>query len=287
MIKLKIKNDRYRGIIYCIIASVLWSTGGVLVKQVNWNPLAIAGGRSFVTALVVLIYIKKPRIIKSKTFLAGVISCAGTVICFILANKLTSPANAILLQYTSPIFVAILSVIVLKEKIHWYDVLVIVIVSFGILMFFIENVSAGNIIGNIIAIFTGISLAVITISLKSMGNDSTLEIILFGNLLAFLLTSPFVFQEIPDLRSIIFIIILGVFQLGIAYIFYVLAIRHISALEAILITVLEPLLSPLWVYLFTGESPGIYAMIGGFIVITAVMARGIYTSRKKEEIIKI
>lgn len=272
------KKDRYKGVLFCIIAAFLWSTGGILIKQVSWNPIAISGTRSFVAALVILAYIKKPNIIKSKATIYGSISCAGTVLFFIIANKLTTSANAILLQYTAPIFVAILGAIILREKIHWYDTFAIIAVSLGMVLFFVQNISPGNTMGNVIAIFTGISLAGVTIAIKLQGAESAIEITLFGNILAFLISIPFIFQSVPDMKSVFFIIILGVFQLGIPYIFFVNAIKYVSALEAILITIIEPLLNPLWVYIFTGESPGIYAILGGFIVITAVVLRGLYIS---------
>jgi len=277
--KLKFKNDRYKGILYCIIASTLWSTGGILIKQVSWNPVAISGARSFFAALVIFAYLRKPKVTKSKATILGSISCAGTVLFFVVANKLTTSANAILLQYTAPIFVAILGALILKESIHWYDIASIIVVSFGMVLFFIQNVSPGNTIGNIIAIFTGVCLAGVTISIKVQGDGSAIEITLFGNILAFLVSLPFIFNVVPDLRSIIFIIILGVFQLGIPYIFYAKSIKYISALEAILIAVIEPLLNPLWVFIFTGENPGIYSIIGGAIVISAVLLRGIYISK--------
>lgn len=287
---LKFKNDRYKGILYCIIAATLWSTGGILIKQVSWNPVAISGARSFFASLVIYAYLRKPKFAKSKATILGSICCAGTVMFFVVANKLTTSANAILLQYTAPIFVAILGVLILKEKIHWYDIASIIVVSCGMVLFFIQNVSPGNIIGNILAILTGVSLAGITIAIKVQGDGSAIEITLFGNILAFLISVPFLFNIVPDLRSIIFIIILGVFQLGIPYIFYVKAIKYISALEAILIAIIEPLLNPLWVFIFTGENPGIYSIIGGAIVISAVLLRGIYISKvvnKKNTIVNV
>lgn len=280
MLKDIIKNDRYKGIIAVLLASTLWSTGGILIKQVDWNPMAIAGSRSLIAALVILTYTKKPKFTGSKPQILGSIAGAATVLCFVMANKLTTPANAILLQYTAPIFAAILGVFILKEKIHWYDITAIVVVSFGMLLFFTDNLSIGNIVGNILAILTGFFLACMTISLKLQKDGSPIETTLFGNSLAFIVTIPFIFRGLPDTRSIVFIIILGVFQLGIPYIFYVYSTKYISALEVMLITVMEPLLSPIWVYIFSGEKPGKYAALGGIIVILAVVIRGVYVSRK-------
>ncbi|WMM25914.1 DMT family transporter [Tissierella sp. MB52-C2] len=277
---MNIKKDRYKGIILAAIASTMWSTGGIFVKLVDWNPISIAGLRSFIAALVMLIYIKKPKFTKSKPQILGTITTCTTMLCFIIANKLTTSANAILLQYTAPIFVAILGVWILKEKIRWYDILSITVVFLGMILFFIDNVNIGNTLGNIIAILSGFSLACMTISLRLQKDGSAMDTTFFGNMLTFIIAIPFfIFTPLPDVKSIIIIIIMGVFQLGIPYIFYVNSTKYLTALEAILITVIEPLLNPLWVYVFAGENPGIYAIIGGVVVIAAVLIRGIYVSK--------
>lgn len=274
-----LKSERYKGIIAAIIASVLWSTGGIFIKLIDWNPMAISGSRSLIAALVLLIYVRRPKFTRSKPQIIGIIAYVTTVMFFVIANKLTTSANAVLLQYTAPIFVAILGVLILKEKIHWYDVVTILVVFSGMLLFFIENVSTGNTFGNIIAIFSGFSLACITISFTLQKEGSAIDTVIFGNILTFIIAIPFIIKGLPDLKSIFFIIILGTFQLGISYIFFVYATKHLTALEVILITVIEPLLNPVWVYIFVGESPGIYAILGGIVVIAAIIIRSTYISK--------
>ncbi len=273
------ENQRYKGIIAVIIASLLWSTGGIFIKMIDWNPVAISGSRSLIAALVLLAYNKKPKITKSKPQIYGAISYALTVIIFVIANKLTTAANVILLQYTAPIFVAILGIKFLKEKIHWYDIIAIVVVFSGMILFFIDNVSTGNLIGNILGVLSGLTLACTTIALKLHKDESAIDTTLIGNLITFIVSIPFILMSMPSLKSIIVIIIMGVFQLGISYIFYTYAIERLTALEAILITVIEPLLNPVWVYIFDGEKPGKFAILGGIIVIIAVVTRSIYISK--------
>ncbi|HAE91298.1 MAG TPA: EamA family transporter [Tissierella sp.] len=276
---MEIKSNRYKGIILAAIASMMWSTGGIFIKLVDWNPISISGFRSLIAALVMLTYIKKPKFTKSKPQILGSITTCTTMLFFIIANKLTTSANAILLQYTAPIFVAILGVWILKEKIQWYDIVSIIAVFLGMILFFIDNVNIGNTLGNIIAILSGFSMACMTISLRLQKDGSAIDTTFFGNMLTFIIAIPFIFISLPDVKSLIIIIIMGVFQLGIPYIFYVNATKYLSALEAILITVIEPLLNPLWVYIFAGEKPGTYAIIGGIVVIVTVMLRGIYVSK--------
>lgn len=274
-------NSKLKGIMAAIFASVLWSTGGIFIKLVDWNPAAIAGTRSFVSAFVLLAYVKKPKFTRSKPQILGAIAYATTVLLYVTANKLTTSANAILLQYTAPIFVAILGFWILKEKVHWYDITSIIVVFLGMILFFINSVDGGNVLGNIIAIFSGFSLACVTISLRMQKDGSGLETTLLGNILTFLVAIPFILQGLPDVKSLIIIAIMGVFQLGISYIFYINSLKYLSALEAILLTVVEPLLNPLWVFIFAGEKPSMYAILGGVIVVASVTARSIYVSKKQ------
>ncbi|NLK42935.1 MAG: EamA family transporter [Tissierellia bacterium] len=277
------KSFRIKGLLAAMFASALWSTGGIFVKIIDWNPVALAGMRSFIASLVIIAYVKKPKLSKSKTQIIGAIASATTVLSFIIANRLTTSANVILLQYTSPIFAAILSVWILKEKIRWYDSLAIVSVFLGMGLFFVNDLSSGNIIGNFLAIFCGFSLAVSTITLKMEQEGSPFEITIFGNLLAFIVAIPFILTNLPSFKSLATVVAMGVFQLGIPYIFYINSLKYITALEAILITVIEPLLNPLWVYIFAGEKPSIFAIMGGIIVIVSVTFRSIYVSKNPIE----
>lgn len=274
-----IMDHRIKGILAAMFASAMWSTGGIFVKVIDWNPVALAGVRSLIASSVLIAYVKKPKLPKSKTQAIGAIASAATVLSFIIANKLTTSANVILLQYTSPIFAAILSVWLLKEKIRWYDTLAIVSVFLGMGLFFVNDLSSGNIIGNLLAIFCGFALAVSTITLKMEQEGSPFEITIFGNLLAFIVAIPFILTNLPSFKTLATVVTMGIFQLGIPYIFYINSLKYITALEAILITVVEPLLNPLWVYIFTGEKPSIFAIIGGIIVIVSVTFRSIYVTK--------
>ena len=274
------KNERIKAIIFLVIASVLWSTGGILIKLIDWNPIAIAGSRSLIASITVLLYLRKPKITFSKAQIGGAISYAATVILFVTANKLTTSANAILLQYTAPVFVALLGVWILKEKIYNYDWITIFVVLAGMVLFFVGDIDAGNVLGNILAVISGFCLACVTVSLRFQRDGSPVETAWLGNVITFVIAIPFIFQSSIDVKSIIGILLLGVFQLGISYILYALAIIHVTAIEAILITVIEPLLNPVWVFIFAGEKPGFFAFIGGLLVVASVTIRSVYVSRK-------
>lgn len=277
-------NDRLKAIIQLVIASVLWSTGGLLIKLVDWNPVAIAGSRSLIAGLLILFYLKKPVITLSRPQLIGAGSYASTVILFVIANKMTTSANAILLQYTAPAFVAILGVWLLKEKIYWYDIASILVVLAGMSLFFADSAGQGNMMGNSLAILSGFFLACVTVALRFQKDGSPVETMLLGNFLTFLVAIPFIMQGLPDARSLVGILLLGTMQLGISYILYGLALKHLTALEAILITVMEPLLNPFWVFLVVKEKPTLLSMIGGLIVLSAVVARNIISVRKSRKL---
>lgn len=274
---MKIERDRMMGILGVIAASILWSTAGFLIKLVSWNPIPIAGVRSLIAVIVITIYLKKPKFTFSKAQVIGAFALAATMFLFVTANKMTTAANAILLQFTAPVFVALLSSFVLKEKVRRSDWIVIACVLGGLSLFFLDEMSAGNMLGNIFAIMSGLTFAIMIISLRFQKDGSPVETTLLGNMIAFVVAIPFLINApMPDTKSIIGLVLLGVFQLGIAYILYANAIKHVTAVEGILLNVVEPLFNPFWVFLFIHEIPTRNALIGGAIVLTAVTVRSIF-----------
>lgn len=278
------KNEkRNRAIILLIATSVLWSLGGVLIKNITWNPIAIAASRSLVAALVILVFINKPISKLNKDMLLGALAYAFTVILFVIANKYTTAANAILLQYTAPIYIIFFGYAVLGEKSYIYDYITVVLVIIGMMLFFIDAINGGGLFGNIVAILSGVAFAFTAILLRKQKSYNPLESVFWGNILTAVICSFgfFISQPIGS-KSIVFIGILGVFQLGIPYILYSKAIKNVSALEATLIPVIEPLLNPVWVFLVNGETPNLLSVGGGIIVLTAVTGRTLYVLKREK-----
>ncbi len=273
------ETGRIKAIVFLCLAAILWSTGGLLIKWVPWHPIAIAGIRSGIASVVLLLFwcvrFQKlpPRPSKYKLLAAANYMCL--VMLFVASNKLTTSANAILLQFTAPVWVILLAFWLLKEKIKPRDLVVVAVVFFGMLLFFIGDLNGGGMIGNILAVLSGVCMALMIITLKMIKDGNPLEIILWGNILTFLVAIPFYGQISWTPGSMLGIGLLGVFQLGFSYIFYTAGISKVSALEGILIPVLEPLLNPVWVLIGTGERPSQYALIGGALVISAVFYRSI------------
>lgn len=276
-------NEHNKAILYLIATAVLWSLGGVLIKWVKLNPIAIAGMRSLISVIFIAVAFR-PKVKFSPVKLAGGFAYAATVVLFVSANKLTTAANAILLQYTAPVYVAILGYWFLKERISKLDWISIFVAFCGMTLFFMDKLSTGNMFGNIIAIFSGIAFAWLVLLMRKQKDESPLDSVIIGNILTALIGVPFVFGSHIDVSSWIGLLLLGVVQLGLPYVLYAYAIRHVAAIEAILIPVIEPVLNPIWVLLILGESPGIYALIGGIIVIASLTFRSIVQLWQNREV---
>lgn len=263
-------NERTGTILMLLGASFLWSTGGFLIKLVDLSPLSIAGIRSAITAIVLLIAIKKPKLEFSINKVLGAIAYASMGICFISATKMTTAANAIILQYTAPIYIAIFGGWLLKERATLKDWITILFVIGGMVLFFFDDIGGGMLKGNIIAVISGVALAFNTIFMRRQKNENPLENVFWGCILTFIISIPSTFTKMPDTRSMAGLLLLGIFQLGISYILYSKAIKKITALEATFISLVEPILSPVWVFLAVGEIPGLFSVIGGVIVLVAI-----------------
>jgi drug/metabolite transporter (DMT)-like permease len=262
-----------------VAAAFLWSIGGMLIKLVEWNPMAIAGTRSAISALLFLAVLRRPKFTWSWVQLAAAAAYAGTVISFVFANKLTTAANAILLQYTAPVYIALFGAWLLGERVTWLDWLTIALVLAGMTLFLFESLGAGRLLGDAVALLSAVCFASLVMLLRKQKDASPFESVLLGNLLTALVGLPFMFQSMPNAKSWVGLILLGVFQLGFSYVLYTKAIQHVTALEATLISFVEPLLNPVWVALTRGEIPGALSITGGLIVLGAVAVRSVLSSR--------
>ncbi len=204
-------------------------------------------------------------------FLGG-LTYACTVVLYVIAIRLTTAANAILLQYTAPAWVAVFGAWFLKERATSLDWLIIAAVFGGLFLFFFDRFDTRGFWGNILAIASGFTYAWMILLLRRQ-KRSPLASIIFGNIMAAAFCAPFMRAPWPDLTGWLALLYLGTVQLGFSYLLYTYAIRHVLAIEAILIPTLEPLLNPLWVFLFLGETPGSWAIVGGIVMLTALTYR--------------
>ena len=263
-------------------AALCWSLGGVLIKSIDWPPMAIAGGRSAIAIPIIFLCVGRPRFTFSKAQIGGAIGYAGTVILFVFATRMTTAANAIFLQYTAPIYVALVGRWYLHERASRIDWLVIAVALIGIALFFMDRLTVAGWWGNILALVSGLAFAAVALFLRKEKAGSPVAAIILGNVIVALAGAPFIFQA-PSLGGdgLWRLLLLGTVQLGLPYVFYATAIKHVTALEATLIPLLEPVLNPLWVMLALGEQPGPWAIVGALLVLGAVLGRGLLRVRAK------
>ena len=269
-------SERRKAILFLVIAAILWSTSGLFIKILDWQPISILAGRSLFASIVFLIYLRRIPTRFSFWQLLAAAMFILTQFLFITSTKLTTAANAIFLQYTGPIYVVLLAFWFLREKPSRTDWLSMLVIFLGLTLFFGDKLSTEGFYGNLLAILSGVTGAIMMVSFRAQKNGNPAE----SSLIAFLVTAifgfPFVLKETWTLNSWSILAFLGIFQIGLAFIFFTKGIKHIPALEANLIGTLEPVLNPIWVFLFYGESIGLFALIGGLIVLggVALSARG-------------
>lgn len=269
-------RERKTAILQMVICGILWSTGGIFIKLIPWNPFAIAGTRSLIAAAVVLIYMKKEGIVfqLTKQSIMSGLFMTGVFNFFVIANKLTTAANAIVLQFTSPVFMLILGAIFLHQKCRKGDIVTVTVTLCGISLFFFDQLAPGSILGNCIAIMAGFMVAATYLTVGEVDEDTRMSGVFLGQIFTAIIGVPFLFFTDAEftVTTTVCILALGVIQLGIPYVLFALSIKHCSPLACSLIGAIEPLLNPVWVFLFDGEAPGIFALIGAVVVIAAIVS---------------
>ena len=248
--------------------------------------MTIAGTRSILAAVFMLaIRLAYSRHQKNKTTsIAAMLkqapmlavfgmSYTATMILFVIANKLTASANAIMLQYASPIWAALLGWFFLKEKPRWEHWCALVLVSLGMFWVFSDGLSTGALLGDILALISGITFGANSIALRARKEGNTADILLFAHILCALIAIPFFFMHPPSLnaQSILSIILMGFFQLGLASVLFAYGIKRVPAVQAMLTATIEPVMNPVWVLLVTGERPAFSVIAGGSLIIAAVI----------------
>ncbi len=267
-----------QGRIEILTCALLWSTGGAFIKLVDWNPIALAGARSAVAMLVIALVARRGFNLRlSGGILLAASMNALTMLFFVAANKLTSSANAILLQYASPAYTAIFAALFLKERVHVRDIVCLSFVIAGMVVMMAEKLGGGGILGDALASMSGICFALYFVLMRKQRERSTFEAPFLSHAIVALAGIPFYFHGVSGLgvTGVGGILFLGVFQIGFSSVLLARGIAKVSALDAMLLATLEPVLNPVWVYLGTGEAPSAAGLIGGAVIVAAVTARGV------------
>ena len=255
-----------------LLTALIWSSGGLAVKITNCPADALTGWRCFFCLVLFVIFYRKEKLLTfSKAQWAGAIAYFLMAYFYIAATQLTTAANAILLQYTAPVYVALLSIWLLKEKVKKKDWFVIAAVFLGMVLFFVDKAGIGNMLGNVLGVLSGISFATFIVCTRMQKNAHPAGSIFLGNVIALVVCLPSMIVTPLTEDAIFGGMYLGLIYGGLSYIIYSACIRYVSALSAILIATIEPVLNPVWVFFLVGETPSSYAILGGGIVVVSIL----------------
>lgn len=277
-------RDKAFGPIMMLLACVCFSLGGLLCKMIPWSALAINGARDLIGSLVIGLYmlITRRRLRISRVVIVGAVCMFGVTTLFVMANKMTTAANTIVLQYTAPIWVLILSALLLGKTPRKADILTIIAVLLGIVCFFIDSLSTGGVAGNLLAVLAGVFYAGLFI-LNSLEDGDAISSLFLGQLSAGILLTPLLARETDfSTGTVSAVLVLGVIQVGLAYVLFYLGTKHTPPITASLIAGVEPILNPVLVALFWGERLSALSLFGGAVVILSILLYNVYCFRNPE-----
>jgi len=269
-------------------AAIIWSTGGLFIKATTLSGPQISFGRSLLAAITVALLTRREGFgLNRYTALASVLY-AALLVLFVLATKQTTAANAIFLQYTAPVYVLVLEPLLYKEKFRRRDLVTVTICVAGMSLFFVGKLRPQDVTGNLLALCSGVCFAFYFLLLRhsSARDVNRASSVIYGNLLVVLFTAPAglaVLQHL-SLTDASRVAYLGVVQIGVAYLLFTLAMaRGVRSLDAGIIGYIEPVLNPVWVFLFIGERPSQWALLGGGIIVAAVVSHMLVEARAKQQ----
>ena len=266
----------------------MWSTGGMFIKILTLDAWVISFYRSLIAGITIMVVsaVKKNKVKYSfdGTSLACMISYAGILILFVAATKITTAANAIFLQYAAPIYLVFLEPLFLKTKFDKKSLITVIICLCGMALFFFGRIDAGNMLGNILAICSGLCFAFFSLFLKWKKKNQPEDAIgnvVMGNMLVAVICLPLVFMNlIISPSQFLILLFLGAIQIGISYMIYNEGLKYVSATQSMIIGMLEAVFNPVWVFLSVGERPSIFAIEGGAIILAAVLWSSLTSNRK-------
>lgn len=274
-----------KGLLLVFIASVLFSIGGLCVKMVPWNGMSINAFRSIISVCLLLLFARVTghKLKFSPGVFLGACAICGTTTLYSMANKLTTAANTILLQFTAPVFVILITLIFFHEKPKRLDILACLFVFGGIACFFLDSLGSGHLLGDCLAVLSGVSYALVFMMNRFPKADPLFSTIL-GQIMGSAIGLPFLVRETEFTpTALTYAIVLGVFQLGIAYMFFTTGIRSAPPVSASLVAGIEPILNPLLVAVVLGETLTPLSFVGGAIVFLSIMVYNILTARRENQ----
>ncbi len=271
-----------RGTLYVFLAALLYSIGGLCIKVIPWNGMSINGGRTAIALVVIggyLWWVKHP--LRWNRWVAlGAVSVFGCNALFSIANKLTTAANTIVLQFTAPIFVMLITLLVFRRRPSRLDVITCAVVFGGVVFFFIDSLEVGGGLGNLLALLSGLAYAGVFL-LNDLPDSDAISSVFWGDVLSALTGLPFLVKETDfSPTAITSLLVLGVFQVAVAYILLTIGLKTTPPVTASLVSGIEPVLNPILVAVFYGEQMGPMAIIGAAIVISGVVIYNVCRARQ-------
>lgn len=265
-------TDRRLGLAYIAVAALLWSTGGIGIKGIDDPPLKVTFYRSLFAAITLFIAFRRDvvRVRFTPGFVAAIVCYGACLTTFVVATKWTTAANAIFLQYAGVVWVMLLSPLVLHEPMRRRDVIAIAVALAGMALFFVGRLETRGMAGNLMALLSSVFFAGLVLALRRV-RDASRAAVAWGNVVVSAALLPFVAGDLTlEPRSFLTLSFLGIFQIGLAYAAFVKGLRYVTATQASLTGMIEPVANPIWVLLFLGEVPSTFAMIGAATVLAAI-----------------
>jgi drug/metabolite transporter (DMT)-like permease len=259
----------------------------LFIKLIDWNPFWIAGLRSLIAGVFLFAVVRTVRLNWSWPLVAGGLSYAACMILFVLANKLTTSADAILIQYWAPVGTAVLAVVFLKERLRWEQVAALIATLGGLVLLFSDRLSPGAFWGNLAALGSGLTFALMFLFTRMQKDGTPLQSLMLSHFIAAVAALGIAaFQPPPVLTptSAAAIVALGVGQIGLAAVFFAYGIRRVSAVTANLLAVIEPVFNPVWVFLMLGERPTGWTLAGGGLILAGVTVAGVVGARRNQNL---
>ena len=268
------KRDLNRGRLLIFLAALLWSLAGVFIKLLDIHPLTIVFYRSFFASLVFVPFLKSSEFSFNAPIIVSVISYTAAITAFVSANKLTTAANAIVLQYTAPVLVYLFSRLVLGEKISTPNALALAVSMVGVGFISFDNAGEPEMSGVVLALLSGVLFAIYMLNLQRLREFSATYLTWLNNVICALLILPFVKAPLGlSNDQLLIVAIMGAVQLGLPYFLFSRGLQTIPLQEAALIALIEPVLNPVWVALTVGEIPSFATVIGGAMIVVALAVR--------------
>ncbi len=272
-------------LLFVFVAALLWSTGGLFIKLTALNAFELTFWRSLLAALTVIVATRREGFGFNRITTVAEILYAALLLLFVFATKLTTAANAIFLQYTAPVYVLLLEPVLYKERFRLRDLAVVVACIAGMSLFFVGKLRPEDVSGNFTALASGLCFAFYVLLLRNPQSRlvNRASSVIYGNLLLVLITAPsgIAATRSMSLRDAAIVLYLGVVQIGLAYTLFTYGMaRGARSLDAGIVGYIEPVLNPLWVFIFIGERPSTWALMGGLTIIFAVTCHTIYNARK-------